>query len=130
VVTGFVDRVSINNQGDVAFLASRDLATYLFSRTGVGAVCLSSGGTTVSVVALQDPAPEGGKFTKLGKGLGFNNRGDLTFAAQTDAQDKAMYLYSRATGQLRRIAGTGTAVPGEGMIVDLTQLDFTELHKS
>ena len=123
MATGFVDRTSINNDGDVAFLAGRDLGSYLFSRAAVSAVCLSSGGTTVSIVKLQDRTPEGEKFAILGKGLGFNNRGDLTFGAETDTRDRAVYLYTRATGNLRRIAGKGTLVPGEGTITDV-QLGF------
>src|SRR5204863_6912909 len=68
------------------------------------------------------------KFKSLGKGLAINNRGDLAFAAETDTNDRAMYLYSAANGKLRRIAGTGTAVSGEGTITDLVHLDFTELN--
>ena len=110
-VTGMVDRVFINNRGEVAFLASRDLAGYLFG--GVGAVCLSSGGTTVTVAARLDPAPEGGNFKTLGKGLAINNRGDLAFAAETDTKDRAMYLYSAADKKLRRIAGTVRPFPAK-----------------
>ena len=130
-LTGFVSRISINNRGDVAFLASRNLESVAFGG-GIGAVCLSRGGTTRSVVALRDPAPEGGQFTTLGTQLRLNNRGDLTFAAQTDAPDQAMYLYSSATGRLRRVAGTRTLVPGAGMITDLNQpgrlIGFTALN--
>ena len=39
-----------------------------------------------------------------------------------------MFLYSRANGKSRRIAGTGTVVPGEGVIANLVQLDFNELN--
>src|SRR5207244_1106517 len=75
VATGFVSTVSINNRGDVAFEGSKDLSSGLFS--GVGAVYLSSGSSTISVAALKDAAPGGGLFKTLGDQLRLNNRGDL-----------------------------------------------------
>jgi hypothetical protein len=118
--TGFVSRILINNRRDLAFLASRDLASVAFGG-GIGAVCLSRGGNTVSVVSLHDLAPEGGRFTTLGTHLQFNNRGDLAFTAETDTHDQAIYLYSGAGKRLRRIAGTQTTIPGVGTIIDLKQ---------
>jgi hypothetical protein len=126
VVTGMVDRVFINNHGDVAFLASQDLAGYLFG--GVGAVCLTKDGTTVSIAVRKDPAPGGGNYKTFGKGLAINNRGDIAFAAETDTKDRAMYLYSGADRTVQRIVGKGTEIPGEGTIADLVHLDFTELN--
>jgi hypothetical protein len=50
-----------------------------------------------------------------------NNLGDVAFDASTDLGDEAMYLYSRATGALRRLFGTGTVIPGVGTIVNMEQ---------
>jgi len=120
VATGFVATITINNRGDVAFGGAQNLEGYVFSSL-VGAVYLSSGGTTISVAALHDAAPGGGLFTTFRPQLRLNNRGDLAFAAETDTHDQAMYVYSSATGTLRRIGGIGTAIPGAGVIVDLNQ---------
>jgi hypothetical protein len=50
-----------------------------------------------------------------------NNRGNVAFDAATDAGDEDVYLYSKSTKQLRRLAGIGTVIPGVGTIVSLEQ---------
>ena len=121
VAPGVASSISINNHGDVAFgVNSGDPGNYAFG-SGLGVVCLNRGGSTVAIIALKDAAPGGGHFNTLGYEVRLNNRGDLAFTGQTDTHDEAVYVYQGATGELQRMGGIGTAIPGAGVIVDLNQ---------
>jgi len=110
----------INNRGDVAFQAFGDTAAGLFLR---------SRGSTIPVALVGAPAPGGGNFLFIsqlfsGEQLSLNNVGDVAFDAATDTGDEAMYLFSQATGTLRRVFGIGTVIPGVGTIANLEELGF------
>jgi hypothetical protein len=114
----------INNRGDVAFPGS--FFPFGVSPLGQGGIYLRSGGRTTTVAVVGNPAPGGGHFSEItavssSSQITFNNRGEVAFDAATDTGDEALYLYSRASGALRRVAGIGTVVPGAGTIVSLEQ---------
>src|SRR5207245_3174081 len=113
----------INNRGEVAIGASYTESAPF----GIGRLYLSDGVNTSLVADVGNPAPGGGNFSFIpgagaaGGSVAVNNRGNVAFDAATDAGDEAVYLYSKSTKQLRRLAGIGTVIPGVGTIVSLEQ---------
>ena len=112
---------AINNRGEVV------IGGVYSAGAGTGNVYLSDGASTTLVAAVGNPAPGGGNFSFItganvaSGNVALNNRGNVAFDAATDTGDEAVYLYSKSTRQLRRLAGIGTVIPGVGTIVSLEQ---------
>ncbi len=116
--------LAINNRGDIVFGGH-------YPAYGQGGVYLRSGGQTSLIAKVGEPAPGGGTFNFItGAGFGghiaLNNAGDVAFEAATtlpdSSIDEAVYYYSSATKELRRLGGIGTVVPGYGTVVSLEQV--------
>jgi hypothetical protein len=114
---------SMNNRGEVAIGGFYTTSAPF----GIGRLYLSDGANTTLVVDVGNPAPGGGNFSFIpaagaaSGNVAVNNRGNVAFDAATDGGDEAVFLYSKSTKQLRRIAGIGTVIPGVGTIVSLEQ---------
>ena len=114
----------LNNRDDIAFGGH-------YLAYGQGGVYLRRNGKTILIAKVGNPAPGGGTFSFI-TGAGFsgqidlNNAGDIAFEAATTLPggsiDEAVYYYSGATKELRRLAGIGTVIPGYGTIVSLEQI--------
>jgi hypothetical protein len=119
----FEPSVAFNNRGDVVYAgASAPPSVSL----GLGAIYLVRGGATTVIAQTDNPAPSGGNFSFItgafvDGNVAMNNAGNVVFDAATDSGDEAIYFYSAATKQLRRLAGIGTVIPGVGTIVSLEQ---------
>jgi hypothetical protein len=118
---------SMNDAGDILLAANLSpLVGNVYQFIGLGALYLQTGGSLLRVAGTGDAAPGGGSYTiitavSIGEQAALNNRGEVVFEAATDAGDEAMYLYSKTTGTVRRVAGIGDELPGIGTIVSLEQ---------
>ena len=106
----------LNNVGDVSFIGGDpglNLGVFLYTRSG----------SIVTVAKPGDSLPGGVMAnTTLSQGShGINNRGDVAFVAQLDAdrngdqiQDTGVYLHH--AGTISTVVRTGTAIPGVGTV--------------
>jgi hypothetical protein len=119
----------INNRGQVLFGADYFVPDPSLP-VGIGALYVWNGRASTRIVAVGDPAPSGGYFScitaaNVSYQFALNNSGDVAFnAVATNAAghiDESMYLYSHARKKIKRVAGTGSVLPGIGTILSLEQ---------
>ena len=119
--------IGMNDEGDILLGAnSSPLVGNAYTIIGDGALYLRSHGNLLHIATTGDAAPGGGVYTNiisvsLGEEAALNNRGEVVFVAATDTGDEAMYLYSKRTGTIKRVAGIGDELPGIGKIISLEQ---------
>ncbi len=108
---------ALNNQGIRAFTADLIMP-------GQEGIFLDQRGTLTQLMRFGQPAPGGGVFAggELGN-IGLNDEGDVAFAFTLEPLQffqlapgavGGVYRYSHITGDVRRVAASGTPVPGGG----------------
>ncbi len=116
---------AINNQGALVFTA--DLGP------GEEVTCLSRAGTLTPLARFGQLAPGGGVLGAVLGNVGLNDEGDAALAFTLEPLQFFMYRdgipagavggvyrYSHSTGNLTRLAATGTPVPGGGTFIGVS----------
>ena len=95
--------------GDITQGSTADQASGLY---------LYNGSTVVPVVRPGDSMPGGGKLqnatTVIAHSYGFNNNGDVSFAASLNLNGGDTGMYVSSGGTVRLVGRTGSVLPGIG----------------
>ena len=106
----FSERVSLDDAGRLAFTA-------LIKNGPVQeAIFVTDGGRLRKVVAIDDPAPGGGKFSHFGLWPVLGGAGTLGFTASVDGGPTPAAAFAGPESGFERIAGIGDALPGGGTL--------------
>src|SRR2546425_735521 len=125
-VLASVDAPSLNDRGDVAFLATvrrgRESleAIYVASagklRKVAAGIFVVEGDRVRKVAALGDPAPGGGVFSYLGLWPALSAAGTVGFVASVDHGPAPIGVFTADRSETRKIAGVGDTVVGVGRL--------------
>jgi hypothetical protein len=110
-----VDTPTINDRGDVAFLA-----TVRRGRESLEAIYLYSGGRTRKVVAQGDPAPAGGAFAGFGP-PSLNGKGLVVFGGVVEGRSVPGGLFLSKDGTIRMLVGAGDETPDGGIFAKFSE---------
>jgi hypothetical protein len=110
-----VDTPTINDRGDVAFLA-----TVRRGRESVEAIYLQSGGKTRKVVAQGDAAPAGGTFAGFGP-PSLNGQGLVVFGGVVEGRAVPGGLFLSKGGAIRMLVGAGDETPDGGIFAKFSE---------
>jgi hypothetical protein len=110
-----LDTPSINNRGEVAFLA-----TVRRGRESIEAIYLQSGGKTRKVVAQGDPAPAGGTFAGFGP-PSLNGSGLIGFAAVVEGRAVPGGVFVAKAGAIKMLVGAGEDTPDGGIFAKFSE---------
>ncbi len=110
-----VDTPTINDRGDVAFLA-----TVRRGRENLEAIYLYSGGRTRKVVAQGDPAPAGGAFAGFGP-PSLNGKGLVVFGGVVEGRSVPGGLFLSKDGTIRMLVGAGDETPDGGIFAKFSE---------
>jgi hypothetical protein len=110
-----LDTPSINNRGEVAFLA-----TVRRGRESIEAIYLQSGGKTRKVVAQGDPAPAGGTFAGFGP-PSLNASGLIGFAAVVEGRAVPGGVFVAKAGAIKMLVGAGEDTPDGGIFAKFSE---------
>src|SRR6266704_2035905 len=108
-VLASVDAPSLNDRGDVAFLA-----TVRRGRESLEAIYVASAGKLRKVVAQGDAAPAGGVFAGFGAPV-VNAKGIVAFAAVVEGPAVPGGLFVVEGDRVRKVAALGDPAPGGGV---------------
>jgi hypothetical protein len=110
-----LDTPSINNRGEVAFLA-----IVRRGRESIEAIYLQSGGKTRKVVAQGDPAPAGGTFAGFGP-PSLNGSGLIGFAAVVEGRAVPGGVFVAKAGAIKMLVGAGEDTPDGGIFAKFSE---------
>jgi hypothetical protein len=110
-----VDTPTINDRGDVAFLA-----TVRRGRESIEAIYLYWGGRTRKVVAQGDPAPAGGAFAGFGP-PSLNGKGLVVFGGVVEGRSVPGGLFLSKDGTIRVLVGAGDETPDGGIFAKFSE---------
>jgi|RhiMetdeSRZDD1v2_1073273.scaffolds.fasta_scaffold128335_3 hypothetical protein len=110
-----LDAPSLNDRGDVAFLAS-----VRRGRETIDAIYLRAAGKLHKVVAQGDPAPSGGTFAAFGFPT-LNNRGAVAFGAVVEGPAVPGGVFVSDGGAIRMVVGAGEPVPIGGIFAKFSE---------
>jgi len=110
-----LDAPALNDQGDVAFLASIRRGREL-----VEAIYGVIGGRLVKVVAQGDPAPAGGSFAGFGPPA-INNRRHVAFAGVVEGRAVPGGVFVADGAAIRMVAGAGSDTPVGGIFMKFSE---------
>jgi len=110
-----LDFPALNDQGDVAFLA-----TVRRGRETVEAIYVQARGRLRKVVAQEDSPPAGGTFLALGVPA-LNNAGIVAFGAVVEGRGVPGGVFTAAGDRLRMLAGAGDATPLGGIFAKFSE---------
>ena len=114
-VLASVDAPSLNDRGDVAFLA-----TVRRGRESLEAIYVASAGKLRKVVAQGDAAPAGGVFAGFGAPV-VNAKGIVAFAAVVEGPAVPGGLFVSEDGKIRMVLGAGDDAPIGGIFAKLSE---------
>jgi hypothetical protein len=110
-----LDTPSINNRGEVAFLA-----IVRRGRESIEAIYLQSGGKTRKVVAQGDPAPAGGTFAGFGP-PSLSGSGLIGFAAVVEGRAVPGGVFVAKAGAIKMLVGAGEDTPDGGIFAKISE---------
>jgi len=110
-----LDFPALNDQGDVAFLA-----TVRRGRETVEAIYVQARGRLRKVVAQEDSAPTGGTFLAFGVPA-LNNAGVVAFGAVVEGRGVPGGVFTAAGDRPRMLAGAGDATPLGGIFAKFSE---------
>jgi len=110
-----VDAPTINDRGDVAYLA-----TVRRGRESLEAIYLHSGGKSRKVVAQGDPAPAGGTFAGFGP-PSLNGKGLVVFGGVVEGRAVPGGLFAWKGGGIRMLVGAGEDTPDGGIFAKFSE---------
>src|SRR2546429_336491 len=116
-VLASVDAPSLNDRGDVAFLATvrRGRESPEASPVAAG-IFVVEGDRVRKVAALGEPAPGGGVFSYLGLWPALSATGTVGFVASVDHGPAPIGVFTADRSETRKIAGVGDTVVGVGRL--------------